>query len=982
MKLLDIWNTGKEPDESGVAPYLIDKESFVEYLEGIDIIGNSYHHGSALESQSAQILERDRVLRESGADYSLCDILAEWLTKHQNPKTGLWIEGDEVDYMGVNGLLKISSTYSRIGKPVPNATLALDSAMKAISFDEEPGTVCFTLNPWYAIVVITANILKYSAGDEEATRRVAEFKNHLFDNYPALIRKTTANMAKFKKPDGSFSYLQNRTAACSQGMPVALMNENEGDVNATSISIMGISSHVMERVGLPYAVPLYTKADWIKYRSILDGLGAVIKDETKEVEPLDFEDGAVPPEFNPDLNSVGAAVTVVEDEVYGEPSQVVLFSSKTHPTDSDEVEIFLTARAADYNAFAFESDIKIVNHGESNAAYDFNFCASGDLAYVFQLYAFNEYSGAGSWQSDSIYFSHSGDKYQIRVANINEYFRLRCEYILTDYDYTGDGAADILVRIFVDGSLVAMGHTPYRAGSLWSADDLNKFELRALRGSDSDLYMDNLVVEQALIELEPGEINFAAGMVPEVIPNLSSTGSASVSDGKLTLKSGAEGADGLKIYPTLRQKSANTIALETDLSLTAPEDASSVLELAMLSGTATVYGFKIIVTGDEYAGTDLDAGSVYLVGTKDSFKVKVGEQGKKLRLRAEYMNPGLDYTADGNADILVRLYVDGKLVAKGYTPVSELNMPKPAAITAFTLVSPKDSELTATLDNLKLEQCTTVADEGDKVAGADDKLAPTIKDFSNGYTFEDGKIPEGVKTASGNKSGVIRNNVNGESSMVYAVAMTTGRGETVFALNKSDKNADTLIFEAKMKFNCTIQSNGIEFWLGDAYRFDFLVYDSDDETYAQKNGANAGAVKIGRAGGSQITGCKLANEGEWFTFKVEYTVTDTQRIVNIYVNGDRVDGETTAGSFSLDGITTAKFLTYSTVSTDSYFDDLKLTLVNAIEDTPDEPDEPDEPDTPDEPDEPDEPDVPEYEAPTVENSPYPEDTVGGWTPRR
>lgn len=269
VKLLDIWNTGKAPDESGVAPYLLDRESFVEYLEGIDINGNSYHHGSALESQSAQILERDRVLRESGADYSLCDILADWLTKHQNPKTGLWTLSDEVDYMGVNGLLKISSTYSRIGKPVPRATLALDSAMKAISFDEEPETVCFTLNPWYAIVVITANVLKYSSGDEEALKSVGEFKNHLYDNYPLLIRKTTANMAKFKKPDGSFSYLQNRTAACSQGMPVALMNENEGDVNAT-LCIRSTLGHVMDIFGHYSAVPMYTLSDLMQFLYIIE----------------------------------------------------------------------------------------------------------------------------------------------------------------------------------------------------------------------------------------------------------------------------------------------------------------------------------------------------------------------------------------------------------------------------------------------------------------------------------------------------------------------------------------------------------------------------------------------------------------------------------------------------------------------------------------------------------------------------------------
>ena len=272
IEISSCWTTDEAPDESGVAPYLRNKESFINYLNGIDIHDNPYFHGSALESQSSQIAERDRQLRAAGADYSLCDILEEWLTAHQNPKTGLWTPYDEVDYMGVNGLLKISSTYSRIGKEVPNAVTALNSAMKAITFDEEPTTVCFTLNPWYAIVVVTANILRFAKGNKEAEDRVAEFKNALFDRFPTLIRKTTENMAKFRKQDGSFSYLQNRTAACSQGMPVALMDENEGDVNAT-LCIRSTLGHVMDIFGHYSAIPMYTRADFMRILYLIENGG-------------------------------------------------------------------------------------------------------------------------------------------------------------------------------------------------------------------------------------------------------------------------------------------------------------------------------------------------------------------------------------------------------------------------------------------------------------------------------------------------------------------------------------------------------------------------------------------------------------------------------------------------------------------------------------------------------------------------------------
>ena len=46
-----------------------------------------------------------------------------------------------------------------------------------------------------------------------------------------MIKATTEKVAVFKKLDGSYSFMRNYSSHMSQGMPVAVQNTVEGDVN-------------------------------------------------------------------------------------------------------------------------------------------------------------------------------------------------------------------------------------------------------------------------------------------------------------------------------------------------------------------------------------------------------------------------------------------------------------------------------------------------------------------------------------------------------------------------------------------------------------------------------------------------------------------------------------------------------------------------------------------------------------------------------
>lgn len=251
-------------NERIITEHLRDLESFQRYLSSLPIETSPYAVGNLMESQVDQIVMRDKELMKEGAGYSLCDTLKEFFDRHQNPKTGLWTPDDTVTYEGVNGLLKIGSTYDRMERQIPNPTRALNYAKLGIYLDY-PDTVCYVLNPWYAISVLSSNIIKFL--DESAKDQADEFKKSLLSQYAELVRTTTAHMRLFKKENGPFSFRQKATMANNQGAPSAVPGTNEGDTNATNC-MRGCIDHVKNILSsvIGESCPrIYGTADYMRF---------------------------------------------------------------------------------------------------------------------------------------------------------------------------------------------------------------------------------------------------------------------------------------------------------------------------------------------------------------------------------------------------------------------------------------------------------------------------------------------------------------------------------------------------------------------------------------------------------------------------------------------------------------------------------------------------------------------------------------------
>ncbi len=206
----------KSDETINAAPHLASEKAFLEYLEGLDILGDSYSKGHILSAQVSQI-------KAAG----LADACVGFLNSLQYKESGLWAR--EPSYLSLSGLLKISGTYKGLGKPFPNMKNALRSAIEiAMSNEPAPCTV-LVYNP----ICSVQNLFEIAEGSSDRAL-TEDARAILSENAAALIRRTAEKLSVFKREDGGFSYNHDRSTAISQKVPVSL-GLVESDVNGTAL---------------------------------------------------------------------------------------------------------------------------------------------------------------------------------------------------------------------------------------------------------------------------------------------------------------------------------------------------------------------------------------------------------------------------------------------------------------------------------------------------------------------------------------------------------------------------------------------------------------------------------------------------------------------------------------------------------------------------------------------------------------------------
>ena len=271
----------KKPSSTAAySPDFENKDTLLCYLERLKEThagkGLSYWAiGNTLSAQCSQIRKRDRDLKEMGLEANLSETLINWLNENQNPNNGLWEPTS--DYMGVNGLLKISGVYSGCGAEIPHADIAAEAAIAAIVADEEIESGVYLYNTWFSISNIIGNLRKYGKetmvdgelldGNARADRIIDKLRRIA----PAAIRKTKEKILPFKRLDGGFSYGRNGSSSNSQGMPVCIPGSAESDINGCIIATHELVGYIYTALGLSeYKVPMFGDVHFERYMEIVE----------------------------------------------------------------------------------------------------------------------------------------------------------------------------------------------------------------------------------------------------------------------------------------------------------------------------------------------------------------------------------------------------------------------------------------------------------------------------------------------------------------------------------------------------------------------------------------------------------------------------------------------------------------------------------------------------------------------------------------
>lgn len=252
-----ISDTGSSKSDGSatlIPDHLKTPDAFREYLESLDIDHRSYSGGSVIAAQFSQIAAR-------GKEYT--DLLGEFLDAHQREDNGIWNE--EVNYAGINGLMKISGPYCHMHRPMPNPEKAVRAAISAIISPESADTVVTVWNPWVALERVLYNIQTY-----HEPKTADKIRREFLEMAPEAIRITKEKTLNFKHKDGSFSYLRGRSTHTMQGSPCAMPNVDEGDMDAAILGTNSMIRAITDVLGVSeYKVPLFGSYEGAIFLDIL-----------------------------------------------------------------------------------------------------------------------------------------------------------------------------------------------------------------------------------------------------------------------------------------------------------------------------------------------------------------------------------------------------------------------------------------------------------------------------------------------------------------------------------------------------------------------------------------------------------------------------------------------------------------------------------------------------------------------------------------
>ncbi len=709
-----------------IPAYLSSSNEFLSYLKSLRIGSRTTNACNAIYRDIAQYKAIDEYNKKNGINFSLCNTLIRYISSQQDAH-GLWTHNQSgtITLNEIAELLDVVKIYNALGVTISNYQAILYTLSDAVKFTDGVNDLTDLANVWSAFASVIENIEAFTL---EGNYYVKDVIADVYSNIGEGLDGTWNALLELSNDDRSFCNMIIGDNSTYLGMPVAGENAVEGNVIATAIFATEIYPSIFKALSME-TVPLFSGDDRIVFGDRLCELGELIKSDSGNYEYEDFEEFSIGPLSDLYIyNSLGSSDSyfeIVNETVTSrrENSKVLKWYAAAGKSYNQIIVKRSGEQTRGANAGFFEGDVKLQSITDKEVSISFNLRSSAHSSRtVYSLGILLKPDGT------PLTVSSADFKAALDVSE-GKWFKLRLEYADSIYDYNYDGKTDIVYRVYINGVMVGEGYTPNYPDRFIEGASVDDISIMVGSGYGACIYLDNIVVGQCKMTYDAPSpedtdtITYEPGFISDKTkPILGSSASAvqifktdvydSVSK-VLKFYTADSSKDEIIISPTLENETANAITFETDVKIDPISDNTTLyLEPRLSSGSIP---FRLIIKADKNGAVT--------ISSADIPEIAIGNSGEWIHIRVEYMNPRIDYTADGYDDLLYKIYVDdsAEAVATGYAPYTYGAYYSPLSLKKYALVFTSDSEATVYLDNTRFWQENLTPDR-----------APGFEDTDNG----------------------------------------------------------------------------------------------------------------------------------------------------------------------------------------------------------------------------------------------------------
>lgn len=885
-------------------------ESWTSYLYSRDLSSNSYSIGNDLSSLISQIEARDIAAKNNGEPAGYVEITKNYLNEGADRfKNGVW--ESQVTYQSLNGLMKISRLYDhfkwRLPYPDESLMAAITMTLKtdADANGKEAIHATDVYNTWVAIENVVDTERKVISDKDERAQRIAELQDIIKENAAKMINTTVQKIARFAKFGGSYGYTWDFSPQNSQGMPAALANTVEGDVNGTGLCCTYLLGDMAAALGIYDILPsLYGKADSKNFQEYIRSLGTIIKDSCPEEDSLKytFEDdtlGDYPVDVTGQRDQ-GEQVVVNHNSPTGDNRNAFKFSDTSSEKNVFNSVVFsaggVLSGMAQSGVFEFDvyfDEISSNTYLQIALSSCYMLTVKGDGNGGVKL------GDASSNSGSDIIYTDLG----VTISE-KEWHTLRVEY------YFGS-KEDVRIKVYVDSYLRAESTNYYGNKSTDAPDpkkDIKTLSITSTWTSTCSMYIDNLYVGRSERRYSKEDIynpdrikNFESATDETDFPVGSSANNAfivenpEISNSKVLSLSAPDSS--AVFETTTRNKPYNVYVYEMDMYVSS-DTAGEIARLYMDKGSvkASIYALsvQIIETDGEKHISLLPIDSSGVKADRIYGEAPIEEW---FSLRVEYYI--YQYNSD-YSEVSSKIYINDKLAAFDTTTYSYYNVGFDYLNFRFN----KSSDAVLYIDNVIAEKdlITFVDKNGNEIIdppspsfpkGGAGSAVTEDESYTGEMNFDDSElgVPSipGLTTIPnseefGNSIEIAKDPENEENKSLKFdtnATIASGVGNIMRAVAKiTSANANCSVLE----FDIFIAEGNVDYQilLGNQFMFTLGGKQSSGEVKL-----NVLTARTGNDRYSESTGIALGYN-EWHTIRVEYYDGTAETVRIKIIVGDSV----------------------------------------------------------------------------------------------